>query len=300
MPYVKRTTSFDRFRILISGLSNSGKTTSLATFIYGPYDYRDPEQEAEAKAYAGNKHMVVLVCPGETGYRTLPPDSPNLTSYYIETGDSEDTTSATWSAHHIQEFLNLSAEIRRNKPDALFWDGIHWLYNHDMNKNSEGEFLQGTDMDIDPTTGRAVQYRAAKFYNRTRREFGQYLASYYTSTIPLFGCTVWEKWEEVASDQDRPDVKNKRYLWPDISGEMATKVVGVFDARVSARIEKFCLDPTCEYKKARQDHYVWQFLPGGDVMGVGIKGLRVNRAMLRNPWIHQNWDDLQQLMATFS
>ena len=86
---------------------------------------------------------------------------------------------------------------------------------------------------------------------------------------------------------------------------MAKAVVGRFDARVSARIEKRCLytDPDTKLPNCEddgKDHYVWQFLPRGDVQGVGIKGLKISRSMKDRPWIHQNWDDLKELIEIFS
>src|SRR6185369_15427270 len=156
MRYVQRTNRFDKFRLMVSGLSNSGKTTSLPTFIYGPYDYHNESERADALTYAEGKSLVIIECPGETGHRSLPVDTENITSHYIETDDADDPTTMEWSSHAIDLFLSISDEVRRNKPDYLFWDGLHWLYNHLLNKNSNGEFLAGVDMDLGPS-GQSVQ-----------------------------------------------------------------------------------------------------------------------------------------------
>src|SRR5947207_12254897 len=104
MPYVARNTApFSKFRLLLSGLSQSGKTTSLSTFVYGPYDYHDSTEQAQAEDYAGDKTMVIIECPGETGHRSLPIDTPHIHSYYPET-EGEDVTSAKWSTEAIKQF----------------------------------------------------------------------------------------------------------------------------------------------------------------------------------------------------
>jgi len=296
MAYTLHTTT-DKFRLLISGFSNTGKTTCLSTFLYGPYDITDEDQYANALEYASGKSMVIIECPGEAGQRSLPDNTDQLTSYSNVVAEGEDSTTAAWSAEALDDFLALNIEVIKNKPDILVWDGLHWLYNHMLNRASDGEFLAGMDMDTNPQTGRTVQYRAAKFYNRARHTFGQALAALYSSPVPFVVATIWEKWEEVSTDSERPDINKTRYLWPDIPGEMATRVVGLFDARVSARLERRCLHKDCNEKDL---HYVWQFLPKNDVMGVGIKGLKVTKSMRERPWIHQRYSDLKDLIDAFT
>ena len=284
MPYVSKTSANDKFRLLISGFPNTGKTTSLATFCSGLYS---------------DKTMVILSCPGEFGIRSLPVDIPNLTAVYYEPTEGEDINSAEWSRHALNSFDEVTSDVIKSKPDVLAIDGIHSLWSHLMNRATDGEYLKGVDLNINPKTGRAVQYRAARYYSLAHASFGQYIAGLYSQAIPLVIATTWEEWEAGTTESQKPgDIEATRYLWPAVPGSMAKAIVGKFDARVSARIERRCLHTDCE--DAGSDHFVWQFLPRGDVQGVGVKGLKINRVMKEKPWIHQNWGDLRELMEIFS
>lgn len=303
MPYIKHTSDFSKFRLLISGFSNSGKTRSAQTFIYGSHDYFDPDSQEAAIEYASDCHMVIIECPGEVGHRSLPPDTPHITSYYYETSEGENVTDAKWSKEALQQFDAVYKEATAfDKPDILFIDGLHELWKHLMNRATLGDYLAGVDLNLNPNTGNNDPYRSAKFYNQTHNAFGQYLAALYHSSIPLIVCTTWEEWESgrIGESERQQGIQAQKYLWPAIPGTMAKGVVGRFDGRVSARLEKRCLHKDCSDMKENIDHYVWQFLPKNDVMGVGIKGLKVNKAMSERPWIHQDWSKLQQLIKQFS
>ena len=104
MQYLTRSTPFSHFRLLISGLSQSGKTTSLPTFVYGPHDYFDDAQQEAAVLYAADNSMVIIECPGETGHRSLPDNTPHITSYYTENTDGDDTASSAYSVAAIKQF----------------------------------------------------------------------------------------------------------------------------------------------------------------------------------------------------
>jgi hypothetical protein len=282
MPMVKRGTGdIAKFRLLISGFSKSGKTYSINSF----------QEEG--------KSLVVLMCPGESGVLTLPKDSDTFTSYYYELEEGIDTNSVDWSCDAIKTFDEAYEEVRRNKPDKLFIDGIHNLYAHDFNIISGGEYLAGIDMNINPQTGRNDPYRSARLYNQAHIKFGNRLAALYALSIPFVGVTVAESWQAARTDTERPGgIDATRYLWPDLPGEMATRVVQRFDARISARLEKRCIHgrERCSYMKSDTLHFVWQFYPRNDVMGVGIRGLQVTESMMNAPYIHQTWVALQSLL----
>lgn len=280
MPMIARQTGeFTKRRVLISGFSNTGKTTSLYTFK------------------EDGKSLIVMSVPGETGYFSLQEDSESCTSYYYEVGKQSDIHSAEWSRSALAEFDALYMEVEKNKPDKLFLDGIHWLYAHDFNAITGGEYFLGVDMSLNPQTGRRDPYRSARFYSQAHVSFGQRLAAYYASEIPFIGMTVWEDWQTATQDGEKPgSIEATRYLWPALPGAMATAVVGRFDARISARLERRCLHTTCPYSEKSEYHHVWQFYPKNDVMGVGIKGLHVSEAMKQKPWIHQTWAALRTLL----
>lgn len=302
MQFIAKSTQQTKLRLLISGLSNTGKTTSLPTFIYGPHDYFDNEQQADAVAYAGERKMVIISLPGETGTRTLPVDTPHLTSYTIETSPGEDSSTVQWSSAALSAFDTLYSVIDKQKPDILCLDGATSLCDHIFNSITDGEWLAGTDLSINPKTGAATdKYRAAKFYNYGHRTFGSYISNWYMSSIPTIIVTCWESWQAARTDSDRPGaIGDTRYLWPDMPGEMATRIVGKFDARLSATLSSRCLHKQCEDSATSTLHHVWQFLPRGDVMGVGIKGLKTKEVMKQRPYIHQCYSNLQELMQNFT
>lgn len=299
MPMVVKNAQFTRARILISGFTMSGKTRSLHTFIYGPYDYFDPEERSDALAYAAEqgKHMVVLTCPGETGARTLQEANDYITPYIFEVAEGEVTSTWEWSRHALDEYRKVESEVIRNKPDYLVHDGIHGLALHQMNDITKGEFLAGLDLNASDK-GNKNPYRAANFYDRLCNVFGQTMAALYNTGVPVIVCTCWEDWRGEQSNSDRPrPIESRRYLWPAVPGKMSIQVAGMLDARISARIEDTCIHDDCEYKRSGNKHYVWQFAPGGDVLGVGIKGLNVRKKWMATPFIHQKWDVLKQLMG---
>jgi hypothetical protein len=304
MPMVKRGTGeFTKFRPLLSGVTGTGKTYSLVTFLYGKYDYWNEKEQSEAIEYASGKSMVILVCPGETGYRSLPADTEQLESYYQENDGTEEFRTVEYSRYAMNLHNTTFKEIEKNKPDILFFDGGHELYNHIFNDISDGEWLTGADMSINQTTGEATdKFRAARFHDTAQKTFINYLNMYYNSPIPLLGMTVWEEWKAAAQGEgDRPggvatQVNARKYLWPALAGAMSIKMPGKFDARLSCQIRSRCLHGKCEESKQSQEHHVWQFLPRDDVMGVGIKGLRVSDEMAKKPFIHQTWPDLKNLL----
>ena len=291
-----------KFRLLISGLSQTGKTTSLPSFIYGPHDFFSTEQDEVLAAieYAADKHMVILTCPGEFGFRSLPPDTPHISSYHIETDETDDVKSVQFSIDALDVFHSTYQDVMKNKPDIIAFDGIHSLWDHIMNKVTGGLYLQGEDLNYNPLTGRSDPYRSAKYHDMAHNTFGNVINSYYLSSTPLIVCTTWEDWKTAKSDMDKIGViESQRYLWPDIPGKMATRIVGKFDASVSARLERRCYHSKCEDMAANNEHYVWQFLARGDVRGVGIKGLRPTDKMKQVPYIHQNYEYLKQFIERF-
>jgi hypothetical protein len=280
MPMVKRGTGeFTKLRGLITGFSNSGKTTSFQTF------------------FEEGRSAVILMCPGETGTRSLPEDGEQVTSYYYESEEGANTHSVEWSVSALEAFDDTYEEVKKNKPDMLFIDGAHNLYSHIFNRITGGEYLAGVDLNINAQTGRTDPYRSARFYSQAHTTFGQYIAGFYACGIPLVIVTTLEDWQAAKSDSERAGgIESTRYLWPYLPGGMATNVVSRFDFRLSARLEKECIHGGCEESAEYRLHRVWQFLPKNDVMGVGIKGLKVNKAMERKPWIHQTAQALNNLM----
>lgn len=280
MPMVKRGVGdFKKFRLMISGRAFCGKTYSIKTFV------------------EDGQSLAVIVCPGESGNRSLPDDGDNLVNYIYEELPGVDPHSVEWSEDALSTFQSTYKEVVKNKPDKLFIDGVHWLYAHMFNKITDGEFLTGMDMNVNPMTGRNDPYRSARFYTQAHTVFGQYLASFYACAVPFVCVTVWEDWQSGRTEGDKPGtIDSVRYLHPALPGAMATNVAGRFDARISARVEKRCLHKGCEESRQSREHFVWQFLPKNDVQGVGIKGLTPTEGMMKTPWIHQSATALFNLL----
>lgn len=277
MPMIARGQApFRKRRILVSGLPNRGKTWSIPTFC------------------EGEEHLVILSCPGETGTLSLPEDTTAITSYYFE---GEGVRTVEWCRDALSDFDRLYKEIEKNAPDKLFIDGAHNLFEMAFNIITGGLYFAGVDLKASGNS-----YTAADFYRRGYTTFGNRLKTYYDSPIPFVGVTTWERLLGARTGDEggattKINIADDRYWWPSIPGDMATKVVGFFDAQISARLEKRCIHSTCEYSKRAELHHVWQFYPKNDVMGVGIKGLQVTDVMKQKPWIHQTWPALRTLLS---
>lgn len=298
MRYVK-STNRDLHALLISGMPNSGKSHSLPTFIYGPYDYFTEHDEAMEYAKAqGDPKMVVLSCPGEKGHRTLF-QTEHITVYRPEYDNDEDLNDVKWSIEAMRAFNIISAQVVKEGHHFIVTDGLHSCWKQQMNIITQGRYLRGEDLN----TGSGNKYQAAAWYSQSHTAFGQLLNFFYTAPVPLFIATTWEEYQAGTNELQagkQMAISDQRYLWPAIPGSMALSIVGQFDARLSARLEKICLTAECEDKKDYQEHHVWQFYPGGEVKGCGIKGLRMSKDLKKTPFIHQNYDDLKALIEAFS
>jgi len=138
VPFIKQTSKSDKERILISGVPNSGKTTSLGTFIYGLHN--DEPESPEALKYADGKQMVILTCPGEKGTKSLPVGD-HITSYVYE-ADPSDITSDKWSADAVSQFQELTSKVISEQPDILAVDGLHSLHSQILNKVTKVHYSQ--------------------------------------------------------------------------------------------------------------------------------------------------------------
>lgn len=286
-----------RSRILLSGVSNTGKTVSLPSFIYGLHDPYEEDEREDAYTYAADKRMVILVSPGEQGNLSLPAKeiTPHITSHFFEAVVSN---SLKWSTEAVGEFELLTQKIVLDEPDVFAVEGIHNYWAHKMNIISQGKFLEGQSLEDSMN-----KYAVARLYDQTHNVFGNYIAKLYNTTIPLIVMTTWEDWQAGTDEREAGKthtIDEKRYLWPSIPGKMAQGIVGRFDARISARLERRCVHKECEESKTNQLHNVWQLLPRGDVMGVGVKGMRkIPQALKEKPYIHQNYAILQELTEKY-
>lgn len=302
MPFISSPSS-KKYRYLLSGFSNSGKTTSLISFLYGDNDYWSDEGHDAAVSYADGKSMVALACPGEFGVNSLPPNTESFTKHFYEMRPGENINDVKWSMQVLREFDVLTASIIKERPDILAVDGLQNLWAHIMNRTTDGDYLAGRSININ-AKGDVDPFISARFYSQAHTAFGQYISALYTSTVPVVVCTTLEEWEAGAGEAPTAKAAGyevKRYLWPALPGLMAKQIVSKFDGRLSARLEQKCLyGKKCPDTAHTDLHHVWQFYPRGDVQGVGIKGLKITKAMKEVPYIHQSYPELQQLIGLTS
>ena len=230
MPYTKYT-NVSKTRLLISGMPNTGKTHSLASFIYGPFDYYsdDLEEKKQALEYAEEqgKHMAILSCPGEKGIKSLH-HTEHITSYYLEI-DNIDPTDVKWSKQALNDFNGITKQVILENPDILVVDGFHSLWDQIMNRGTNGDYLKGLSIGSDSNP-----YESARLYSQAHNAFGQYITSLYHSSIPLIVATTWEDWEAGTQENEAgkaQSIGTTRYLWPSIPGKMGKAIVGQFDAQ---------------------------------------------------------------------
>src|SRR5215813_2484286 len=154
-------------RILVGGLTSQGKTTSLCTFVYGPHNpVTHPE---DAASYAGEKQGIILICPGETGELSLPKPTSHLVAYALDDDTGESHITGKKSREYLDEFYEMIEDSTKEKPYVLMLDGVHILYEHMINEISNGQFLQGDDMNYE--NGSKVEWRAANIYSRAHKRF---------------------------------------------------------------------------------------------------------------------------------
>lgn len=288
MPYKVLSEHNPFLRLINSGVPSSGKTTNLYTFIYGPYDiFSDDKEEVKlALKYAeeSQRDMAIISCPGEKGTLSLT-TTDHVKPHIYETEDEANTTDAKWSKEAVDACVNTTEVLRKSGVDVLAIDGLHSLYEQKMNQITGGAYLNGGEFDT-------------KLYGLAHGFIGDYISKVHHSRVPVIVVTTWEEWEK---QPDNPAVQINKYtpqhLWPSLPGKMAKRIVGHFDGRLSCQIKTQCLHGKTGCDEYGKEHYVWQFLPKGDVIGVGVKGLRrITKQMKETPYIHQSYESLKQLM----
>lgn len=287
MPYTTNANAKKRY--LLSGFTNTGKSDSLVTAIYGNREYTNDSGELteEAIEYANDRHMTVVTAPGEKGHEALF-KGPHITNHTYESETSA-SNKLKWSIEAVETFEALVTEIVGNPPDILVIDGLPSYYSQKLNVITQGAVAAGEQFQ-------------SWLYGRCNGAFTQFLSEVYYSSIPLVIMTTWETYkysQDNLSDTEKKkeDREGTRVLQPNLPGQMGENLAGHFSARLSCQIERRCLHNNCEDSKKHRDHYVWQFYPKGDVKGVGIKGLKkIPQAWKDKPWIHQNYQTLERLL----
>jgi len=265
----KTNTTNTKHRVMLSGVPNSGKSTSLATFV------------------SEGEKMNIVTSPGEAGAKSLLPGE-NITSYVYEVPEETNLTDIKWCQTALKETEELTLDLAQSS-DVLAFDGLHAYYNLMINVVTEGAFSKGEEF-------------SATLFGLTARRLNNFVMSLYHSKCPLIVVTCWEDWESSGGFDPVKfrDGNTEKKLWPSLVGKMSKEVVGLFDTRLSCRLEVKCLHNNCELKKDNDPHHVWQFLPRGVVAGVGIKGLtNIPNSVYKTPWIHQDYQMLKAFIERY-
>ncbi len=185
-----------RRRVLLTGQPNSGKTTSLLTFL----------ETTETR-------MAYLAYPDEHGVVSLPLPHPQIAAFVWEEKDPHKRLA--W-ANTWQDVETVTADIlagRYGKIDVFAGDGLHKLHFVALCKATKGEAAVTLDFD-------------AILYAEASRLFTGYLHRVLRSEIGLVVFTVWEGWEK-----ENPYAKDKnttKHIFPALPGKLAKEIMGEF------------------------------------------------------------------------
>lgn len=232
---------------LISGPPNSGKTTSLVTFLEGVT--RD-ERTGTYTIESGAERIAYIGFPGEQGISSFPAEAlGDHAKVWVGSDLTDPTKPVDWAAE-LRSVKQVTAEILTGKHgafDVLALDGLHKLHALYLAVATGGESARSYDFE-------------ARLYGEAWKNFMAYLHMIFRcATIKKKVFTVWD-----GREKDDPDAKDKdtqKHIFPELPGKGAKEIMGEFAVALYARV-------TGVGEGAR---YEWQTRPFGKVWGCGIK-----------------------------
>ncbi len=211
-------------RVLLYGAPNSWKTTSVVATAAYP--------------------LHIISMPGEQGWGTIPDNVPGLSSYVWEEPGS-DPVSAESIRREVEDTVFGIIAGKHGPVQTLCLDGLHQLYTVYLNVATSGAFGRGDEFE-------------AKVYTRSHSMFQQFLRRVLSSEVPYIICTTWNAKE---ADTEGGKVGHQ---WPDLPGQLAKRVVGMFSVVVYARV----IQPASPMAKPRGE---WLLKPDSEVWGASVK-----------------------------
>lgn len=201
MPFVAPTheaQAIRRRRILISGITGEGKTSSLLTCP---------------------KPLGIVSAPGEKGYDTIPLDDPSIISRIYLTDDAKKVP----SHQVVKEFEGLCFDMLAGKLGQLTTfaiDGLHKYVSYVMDMVTGGAYFQGDEFE-------------PRLYGPAYKHVTDFMHRVMSTTLPVVAFTVWAELE--ADRRAKPGEKQSdipSYIYPALPGRLAKEVMGEFSVVV--------------------------------------------------------------------
>lgn len=170
----------------------------------------------------GGERLIILSCPGEKGWETIPRNEPDLVSLVWEVVDIEKVSPHT-VIKEVESAIAQALAGTYGPVTSFALDGGHKLYPWYFERALADKLAnppKNWDGDEDKLVGPA--------YGQAHRDFGLQLAKLSAAKIPFLICTFWDS-------EERDDPKDRRkdaptHVFPDLPGKMAKQVVGEFGA----------------------------------------------------------------------
>ena len=255
-----------RVRLLITGETGSGKTTSLLTFP---------------------ARRVVMSYPGEHGYGSLPVGDPDTLVFAWEEKDLQmDSTQV------VDEVDRRTREVIAGKhgPVHTFCgDGLHKFYEYILDSLSGGNYFAGSPVQDETKDNPDVL--SPKVFGQAKRRLARYLHEIGQSPVPIAVFTAWdndkgtrkalqgEHWSKV------PTAKYPAFF----GGTVARDILGEFTTGV-VHSSRGRLKPTDTEATWR-----WQTRPSAGIVAAALKAPK-EVATLVPPYVAADWGVLGKFL----
>lgn len=232
---------------LLSGPPNSGKTSSLATFLEGvTRDAKTGLYKVEPNA----ERIAYVSFPGEQGVSSFPAAAlGDRAQLWVGSDITDPTKLVDWAAE-LKSIKTITVDIlggKHGKFDVLALDGLHKFHAVCLAVATGGVSASSYDFE-------------AKLYGEAWKSFMSYLQMIFRcGTIKKKVFTIWD-----GREKDDPDAKDKdtqKHIFPELPGKGAKEIMGEFAVALYSRVSGV----------GEGAKFEWQTRPFGKVWGCGIK-----------------------------
>ncbi len=213
-------------RVYVFGPPNSFKTTSVIT--------------------TGVYPMVLISCPGERGWGTIPKNVKGLRPFVWERSPTDAQTAESVRAEvHTTVEKAIAGEYGPIR--SLVIDGFHQMYEVYLEIATGGAYGRGEDFE-------------PRLYARAHKMADRFLGITLDSPIEYVTFTSWNAREP---DRVGGDARAS-HEWPDLPGKAAKKMVGHFSVVAFARVKQTKLPDGSQASE-------WLLKPDTEVWGASVK-----------------------------